>query len=60
MVSFNSTDYLINGDFVIGMQGVCLSSDTKPTNVPNGSILVEMDTKKIYIFDADNSQWREW
>lgn len=41
--------------------GVCLSSDDKPIgNVENGSKLLEMDTGKIYIYDAQNSQWREF
>ena len=38
----------------------CLSTDEKPTTgVSNGAILYEMDTKKFYMFDADNSQWLE-
>lgn len=37
-----------------------LSTDTKPSNVPNGSIFVEMDTSKLYTFDADGKQWNEW
>lgn len=37
-----------------------LSTEVKPTvNVPNASICYEMDTKKSYMFDAINSQWRE-
>ena len=39
---------------------VGLSTDTKPTtDVPNGSTFVAMDTKKLYAYDADNSQWIE-
>jgi len=38
---------------------VCLSTDTKPTKVPNGTICYVMDTKKYYMFDAENTQWRE-
>ena len=44
---------------------VCLSTDTKPTqkidgiHICNGSALYEMDTKKCYIFDEDNSEWLE-
>lgn len=36
---------------------VCLSTDDKPAKATNGSMLIEMDTKDIYIFDADNAQW---
>lgn len=35
-----------------------LSTDSKPTTVPNGSTFLEMDTGDVYIFDADNTQWR--
>ena len=39
-----------------------LSTDTKPTlteypNMRNGSSFLEMDTKKIKFWDADNEQW---
>lgn len=38
-----------------------LSTDTKPTkSVQNGSAFIEMNTGKIYFFDAENKQWREW
>lgn len=37
-----------------------LSSDTKPTDVPNGSVFVEMDTTTIFVFDAENTYWRQW
>lgn len=38
-----------------------LSTDTKPTGerVPNGSAFVEMDTGKVYMYDAANAQWCE-
>lgn len=38
----------------------CLSTDTKPTDVPNGSFCVEMDTGKRYFFDAEFESWEEW
>lgn len=38
-----------------------LSTDTKPTaNIVNGSVFIEMDTSKIYFFDEDSTDWREW
>lgn len=38
-----------------------LSTDEKPTeNVSNGSIFIEIDTSKIYFYDAENSQWKEF
>lgn len=36
-----------------------LSGDKKPTGAPNGAILYEMDTKKIYLYDAAGRVWRE-
>lgn len=37
-----------------------LSTDTKPTDsVPNGSTFYEMDTQKVYMFDAENQLWIE-
>lgn len=37
----------------------CLSTDTKPTNCANGSILIEMDTGSIYMFDEAGTEWLE-
>ena len=35
-----------------------LSTDTKPTeNVPNASSFFEIDTKSMFLFDAENSTW---
>lgn len=36
-----------------------LSTDTKPTDCPNGSKVNEIDTGKQYLFDAENSVWYE-
>ena len=41
-----------------------LSTDTKPITyngdmVSNGSTYYEMDTKDVYIYDAENSIWLE-
>lgn len=38
-----------------------LSTDAKPTyRISNGTAFIEMDTSKLYFFDAANAQWREW
>lgn len=37
----------------------CMSTDTKPTNVSNGSTCIEIDTGNGYLFDADGKQWKE-
>ena len=37
-----------------------LSGDSKPTDVGNGSVIVEMDSGKLYFFNADAGTWVEW
>lgn len=37
-----------------------LSTDTKPTNVNNGTAFLEMDTGSIYFYDAASEEWLEW
>lgn len=34
-----------------------LSTDTKPTNIANGSTFREMDTGTTYYFDEDGTAW---
>lgn len=37
-----------------------LSTDPKPvTDVINGSSFIEIDTGKVYLFDADGGTWNE-
>ena len=41
-----------------------LSTDTKPEEiggkkVDNGSIFLEIDTGKLYLYDLENTQWKE-
>lgn len=38
---------------------VGLSTDTKPMDAPNASTFYEMDTKTMYLFDAENTTWYE-
>ena len=35
------------------------SIDTKPTDAENGAIYSEIDTGRIYRFDAENKIWHE-
>lgn len=38
-----------------------LSSDVKPKKgIGNGSCFIEMNTGKIYFFDEEHEQWREF
>jgi hypothetical protein len=41
-------------------QYVGLSTDSKPTDAPNGSIYLEMNTGKIYFYNAAGEAWVEW
>lgn len=41
-----------------------LSTDTKPLelngkSIPNGSVLIEIDTGSVFVFDEDNQEWNE-
>ena len=37
-----------------------LSTDAKPVEkAGNGSVFIEMDTGKVYIFDEENIIWKE-
>ena len=36
-----------------------LSTDTKPKDVVNASTFYEMDTGKVYVFNAQNKVWIE-
>lgn len=42
-----------------------LSTDTKPTEIngktiDNGSTFIEIDTGKIYFYDLENEEWKEF
>ena len=42
------------------VDGVCLSTDTKPTaGIANCSVLIEMNTGKIYMFNEESGEWEE-
>lgn len=36
-----------------------LSTDTKPTRVPNGSTFIEIDTGLGFLFDEEGGEWVE-
>ena len=41
----------------------CLSTDDKPTEedykIGNADILLEIDTAKVYLYDAEGNAWKE-
>lgn len=56
MVTTNGTRYWENNKVYFW-----LSTDTKPSDgVNNGDFGIEMDTSKIYFYDAAGAQWLEW
>ena len=49
-------------DREIELRGI--STDTKPEaidgrDIANGTVFIEIDTGKLYMFDAENKQWKE-
>lgn len=42
------------------VEGVCLSTDQKPMNVQNGSVMIEMDTATLYLYDEQHKEWKAW
>ena len=58
MLSYSKNIGLGNGKRYV--EGHCLAADTKPTDVGNGSCLIEMDTGKVYFFDEAGNQWKEF
>ena len=58
MLSFYEIRYQGNGKYA---QGACLSTDAKPTSgILNGSSLIEMDTGKVFFYDAAGRRGREF
>lgn len=48
------------GDNKILIEAACLSGDSKPTTgIANGSLCLEMDTGKIFMFNEAGSAWAE-
>ena len=42
------------------VEAVCLSTDEKPEGLMNGSLIMEMDTGKFYVYDEDGTEWIEF
>ena len=57
------SNYIKDGKYMGAVTFYGLSTDTKPTNVGNGSKFIEVDnagkadTPYEYYFDAENSAW---
>lgn len=58
MFTKNKATYYDKGKVLI--EAVCLSTDSKPTTgIANGSICIEMNTGKIFMFNEAASAWVE-
>ena len=57
MISYD-TQYMENTDHVCYIYG--LSTDVKPTEVGPNSIFIELDTKKLYFYQAASETWAEY
>ena len=57
---FTNNKALYRGQNKVLIEAVCLSTDSKPTTgIANGSICLEMNTGKIFMFNEDGSAWVE-
>lgn len=64
MVSIYSKKVDIQDETINMLELRGLSTDTKPTSiggneVGNGSVYIEIDTQKVYFYDADSQTWKE-
>lgn len=55
----------VGGEEAVQVELRGLSTNTKPTEtngkkIDNGSTFIEMDTGKIYFYDLENEQWKEF
>lgn len=65
MITIYKTDVVKNTDNgqTIGAELRGMSTDTKPTKIgdktiENGSVFIEIDTQKLFFFDADSQTWK--
>ncbi len=59
MITFNKVVQYDNDQVYV--EGACLSTDSKPTEgIANGSLLIEMNTGKVYFYNEAGSAWVEF
>ena len=56
MVTYTKVEPSMTKSYV---EGFCLSTDSKPTDVLNGSIMVEINTGKVSFFNEAAGSWVE-
>ena len=60
MVTQQNGIHIINGQVTTEKTYYGLSTDSKPTGIANGSCFIEMDTGKLYFWNAAGTAWVEW
>lgn len=60
MITADKTIQTVDGVSTSNLTFYGLSTDSKPTDCGNGSAFVEMDTGKVYFFNAAASAWVEF
>ena len=60
MVTSDKAQQVVDGIMTANTTFYGLSTDSKPTHCGNGSAFVEMDTGKVYFFDAAAGTWAEF
>ena len=57
---FTNKKAIYVGNDKVLVEAACLSGDSKPTDgIANGSICIEMNTGKIFMFNEAGSAWVE-
>ena len=61
MITINKTGFTTGEyKFAEAVEYRGLSTDTKPTETANGSVFLEIDTGKVFCYDAENKTWIAW
>ena len=60
MVTADKKTQEVAGQMTTNVTLYGLSTDSKPTDCGNGSAFVEMDTGKVYFFNAAAGTWAEF
>lgn len=62
VITIEGESYVVmpDGDLCKRVEHYGKSTDTKPVDgVNNADIFYEMDTQKVFLFDAENKKWLE-
>lgn len=60
MMTIQNGIQVVDGVVKAPQTWIGLSTDDKPENPANGECILEIDTGKIYFYDAAGERWIEW